>query len=606
MTIKTIPLSQLVVSADNVRKTKTGIEGLAASIAAIGLLHNLQVHPNGGNFQVIAGGRRLAALQLLAKQKKIAGDFPVPCDVRDTDDAIEVSLAENEMREAMHPADQFEAFKKLADENKGPEVIAAHFGVTPRVVEQRLKLAVVSPKLIAAYRKEEMTLDCLMAFTVSDDHKQQEKVWAGRPKWGNDPSYFRDALTEKHIEADNKLAQFVGIKAYEKAGGTMLRDLFDDEHDGWITDPALLNQLASAKLEKIAGEVRSEGWKWVDIIPDLTWDALKAFGKAKPRHIPPTPEQQKEIDRLTRESDAIVEEYGEDCDDDDVQIRIGDIQGQIDQLSGAEYWPDEIKAAAGVAIGVGHDGEPDIQRGLIRSDDKAAAKNAAKGAGGAADGKKDGDPETAGLPAKLIEDLTAHRTAGVQAKLADNPKIALVAVVHALALDCLYQTRETSCLKISGSGTYLTSSAEGIKDSAAARQLAATTKAATKGMPKQPEKLWAWLYGRDQKTLLEILAVCAASTLDAVQKRRGVIERAPDSAHAGQLADALKLDMAEYWQPTVEGYLGRVPKDLILAAVTEAIGKGAANNMAPLKKDAMARQAEQKLAGKKWLPAILR
>ena len=111
MTIKTIPLSQLVVSADNVRKTKTGIEGLAASIAAIGLLHNLQVHPNGGNFEVIAGGRRLAALQLLAKQKKIAGDFPVPCDVRETGGAIEVSLAENEMREAMHPADQFEAFR---------------------------------------------------------------------------------------------------------------------------------------------------------------------------------------------------------------------------------------------------------------------------------------------------------------------------------------------------------------------------------------------------------------------------------------------------------------------------------------------------------------
>ena len=64
---------------------------------------------------------------------------------------------------------------------------SARFGTTPRVVQQRLKLAVVSPKLIALYRKGDMTLDCLMAFTVSDDHKQQEKVWAARPKWGVDP-----------------------------------------------------------------------------------------------------------------------------------------------------------------------------------------------------------------------------------------------------------------------------------------------------------------------------------------------------------------------------------------------------------------------------------
>ena len=94
------------------------------------------------------------------------------------------------MREAMHPADQFDAFKKLADEGKGEEEIAARFGVTPQVVRQRLKLAVVSPKLLALYRKAEITLDCLMAFTVSDDHKQQEKVWKALPDYarGRNPA----------------------------------------------------------------------------------------------------------------------------------------------------------------------------------------------------------------------------------------------------------------------------------------------------------------------------------------------------------------------------------------------------------------------------------
>jgi ParB family chromosome partitioning protein len=236
------------------------------------LLQNLQVRPSNGSgsFEVVAGRRRFDALKLLAKQKKIAGDFPVPCEVREDTSATEISLAENEMREAMHPADQFEAFKKLADEGRGEEEIAARFGVTPQVVRQRLKLAVVSPKLIVAYRKDAMTLDCLMAFTVSDDHKQQEKVWKALPDYAREsPRSIRDALTEKHADADGKLARFVGIEAYTAAGGAVLRDLFEDGK-AWLTDPALLDKLAAEKLEQAAQSVRGEGWKWVEIMPELS------------------------------------------------------------------------------------------------------------------------------------------------------------------------------------------------------------------------------------------------------------------------------------------------------------------------------------------------
>ena len=266
----------------------------------------------------------------------------------------------------MHPADQFEAFKKLADEGIGPEEIAARFGITPRIVEQRLKLAVLSPKLIALYRREEMTLDCLMAFTVSDDHKQQEKVWAARPKWGLDPDHIRDALTEKHIGADSKLAQFVGVKAYEKAGGAVLRDLFDAENAGWLTDPALVNQLAAEKLDKAAEALRGEGWNWVEIIPDLTWEALKPFGHAQPAQLPPTAAQQKEIDKLTKEGYAILDEHGEDPEDEETADRYYEIQRRIDELSeGGETWSDDAKATAGAVIGIDHDGACEIRRGLL-------------------------------------------------------------------------------------------------------------------------------------------------------------------------------------------------------------------------------------------------
>jgi ParB family transcriptional regulator, chromosome partitioning protein len=610
MTIETIPLTQLVPSAQNVRKTgaKDGIEALAASIAAHGLLQNLQVRPaKGGTYEVVAGGRRLAALKLLAKLKQIAADYPVPCRALDGADATEISLAENEMRLPMHPADQFDAFKKLADAGRGPEEIAARFGTTAKIVEQRLKLAVVSPKLIALYRKGDMTLDCLMVFTVSDQHKQQEKVWAALPDYARQrPGEIRDLLTEKHVAADSALAQFVGLKPYEAAGGAVLRDLFDDDNSGWLTDAALVNKLASEKLDKVAEAVRAEGWKWVEIIPELTWEALNGFGRAKPERVPPTAEQQREIKALTKEADAILEEHGEEPEDEAVVERFDQIQERIAMLSdGEELWPDAAKANTGAVIGIGHDGTVDVRRGLIKPEDKATAKKAGKAKNAADTGGK--DEAASGFSAALIEDLTAHRTAALQARLADNPKIALAAVVHALALDVFYIAATTdSVVRITPTVASLDRSAEGIEDTKARQQLAATTKVVRKRLPKDADKLWGWLLDQDQKTLLGILAVCAGHTVDAVEKKRGSFEAPSSTRHAGELAEALKLDMAEYWQPTAAGYFGRVSKQQTFDAVAEAAGPSAKGSLSALKKDALVKEAEKKLAGTGWLPAILR
>ena len=180
MKIINIPLSQLVPSPANVRKTYStaGIEGLAANIAAVGLLQNLQVQKaSNGKFEVVAGERRRRALNLRAKRKEIKKDEPIPCHVLTNEHAREVSLSENEMREAMHPADQFEAFKALIDTGHGPEEVAARFGVTAKTVQQRMKLEDVSPKLFELYRDGGIKLDQLMALTVSDDHAAQEAAW---------------------------------------------------------------------------------------------------------------------------------------------------------------------------------------------------------------------------------------------------------------------------------------------------------------------------------------------------------------------------------------------------------------------------------------------
>lgn len=198
-----VPLSQLRPSPRNVRKTKPklSIPELAASIQRVGLLQNLIVSEpeEGEHYEVEAGGRRLAALKLLAKKKRIPADHEVPCLLVADASARTVSLTENVQREAMHAADQFEAFAALVKEGRPIEDIAADFSVTPLVVQRRLKLANVSPRLLADYRSdrtEAVTLEQLMALAITDDHEAQEAAFFGAPEWQRGPSALRERLAD--------------------------------------------------------------------------------------------------------------------------------------------------------------------------------------------------------------------------------------------------------------------------------------------------------------------------------------------------------------------------------------------------------------------------
>jgi ParB family transcriptional regulator, chromosome partitioning protein len=171
-----------------------------------------------GKFAVVAGGRRLAALQLLAEQGRIDATFVVPCQVRDGDDAAELSLAENVLREPMHPADEFEAFRALVDGGMAEADVAARFGVTEAVVRRRLRLACVSPAVMEAHRGDRLSLAQVMAFTVSDDHALQDRVLENLSEWNDDPHSIRDALTENEIAATDRRVRFVSLAAYEQAG----------------------------------------------------------------------------------------------------------------------------------------------------------------------------------------------------------------------------------------------------------------------------------------------------------------------------------------------------------------------------------------------------
>jgi ParB family transcriptional regulator, chromosome partitioning protein len=617
MNIQMIPLNQLVPSPANVRKTGTmiGIEELAASITAHGLLQNLQVEPGAkGKFEVVAGGRRLAALKLLVKQKSLAKDAAIACHVLDTEDAGEISLAENTLRLPMHPADQFAAFHALAETGKGPEDIAARFGTSAATVRQRLKLATISPRLMELYRSDEMTLDHLMAFTVSDDHDAQEAAWFGQPNWQRDPGTIRRTLTAAHVDATDRRVRFIGLERYQAVGGGIVRDLFEPEHEGYLTDPALLDRLAAEQLEADAAKVRTEGWKWVEIMSRLDYATLSGFGRVYPERLPLPADQQDELDRLTAEYDALIDQHGDDPEPE-IVAQLEALSEKIDALpEEAEAWRSDVLAFAGAIVSIGHGGNVEIQRGLLRAEDKkahAALVHRATESGADGAGEPDahvGKPDRAArLSASLIEDLTAERTAALRAVMQDNEGVALAAVAHALALPLFYghAFRAESCLDLRLVSRDLRSSAEGIAQSGAMAVVTDRRTAWEQRLPDDAGDLFGWLLAEDRATVISLIAFCTAMSVDAV---RGKHDRhdCPRLSHADELAGALDLNMARWWEPTKERYLGRVSKALILDAVAEAASPTAADNLASLKKSQLVTQAGERLAGKGWLPPILR
>ncbi|MET4177853.1 ParB-like chromosome segregation protein Spo0J [Bradyrhizobium sp. LA6.1] len=309
-----IPLNKLKKSPNNARRTPhsgAAIEGYAASIAAKGILQNLVVEPEldgegtatGFYLVTIGEGRRLAQL-LRVKRKEIKKTEAIRCIIDTANDPHEISLDENVTRENMHPADQFEAFRKFAEgRGFGAEEIAARFGVTPHVVRQRLQLGAVSPKLMQLYRDGDLTLEQLMAFAITDDQARQEGVYE-RLSYDRDASTIRRLLTETHVAATDRRARFVGLEAYIEAGGTVLRDLFTEDRGGYLEDLALLDLLVTARLGREADALRAaEGWKWTE--PHLDFPHAHCMRRAYPHPVELSAQDQTALQLAQSEFDRL-------------------------------------------------------------------------------------------------------------------------------------------------------------------------------------------------------------------------------------------------------------------------------------------------------------
>ena len=617
-----VPLTRLLArrSKRNVRTTpRMSIPELAASISRVGLLQNLIVitAAGGEQYEVVAGDRRLTALKLLAKKKRIPADYEVPCLLVADASARTVSLAENVQRENMHPADQFVAFAALVKEGRPVEDIAADFGVSPLVVQRRLKLANVSPRLLADYRAEAVTLEQLMALAVTDDHAAQEAAFYGAPTWQRGPSALRERLAEREINATHPLVRFVGLDAYTAAGGGIRRDLFAEGDAGtYLTDTAVLETLVRDKLATLAEDVRAEGWAWVEAVPHLAYEERQAFQNAPRHRREPTTREARRIASLETRLEKIDAELEEACDTEDEakaekleQRRdqvVGELQDAEDALQG--YAP-EVREVAGAIVTIDRNGEAVIHRGLLREAEAKALRTLEKlrrGFGNtegeaANDEHEDDDaPKAASLSDRLAQRLSAHRTAALQIEVARHPHVALAALVHGMVQTVLQESHYGHDLPL---GVRLTAQdrLEGMApdwpESPAAVALRELQQVAGEALPEDGAELFAALLAKPQDELVRLLAVCVASTVDVVTPRA--------TAHrpGEELAQAVGLDMAAWWKPTAEGYFKHVSKAVILDAVG-AFAPESVTRLAKLKKADIASEAERLADGTGWMPAI--
>jgi ParB family chromosome partitioning protein len=638
-----IPFNKLILSQQNVRKTKAGvsIEELADDIAHRGLLTSLNVRAEvdadgneTGIYRIPAGGRRYRALELLVNQKKLSKTAAIPCIVSKGDTLeVEDSLAENVKRLDLHPLDEFRGMMALHEQGLDEEEIAARFHMSVATVKQRLRLASVSPRLLELYANDEMKLGQVMAFSITNDHVRQEQVWDTVSRSHNQDAYYiRRMLTETAVRASDRRAVYVGIDVYEAAGGGVMRDLFEQDNGGWLQDPALLEQLVLEKLTADAEALKAEeGWKWVNAAFDFPYGHTAGLRRFYGERAEYSEEELARHDAVKADYDKLDAEYAAANDySEETEARLEELGNQLDALNDRPYVfdPEEVPRG-GAFLSLAANGELKIERGFVRSEDEPVIEpdgdEDSDGAGGNGDaavaapandgisinGKPVGveeaeedDGKIRPLSDRLIEDLTAVRTVALRNALANDPVMAFIAALHVAVLKIFYRYGSDSCLEITLQHTAF-SQPQGLGDTVWAKEIEQRQESWGYDLPGNADEVWDYLIALDQDSRMALFAHCVSLSVNTTVQAWN--RRTKETAHAKQLAHSLGFGMVEAgWTPTVDNYLGRVTKAHILQAVREAKGEQSAQLIDHLKKPDMAREAARLLDGSGWLPEVLR
>ena len=592
-----ISLKNLTLSPINVRKVKTSAEEdaqLRALIESQGVLQNLIVIPSPdaeGRYEVIAGGRRLSALNHLLAEGKINAEFPVRCVVKTESEAIEASLAEN-YRSDMHPADRFVAYKAMLDAGRSIEDIAKRFGKTVTEVKKLLKLGAVSPVILDAFRSQEMNFDMVMAFTVTDDQKAQESVFAEvKDQYHPSPRFVRQKLLNTDVTTDDTTFKFVGQEAYEAAGGTLSEDLFADSQ--YVNDVDLLNRLADEKLDKLQESFKAEGWGFVEATLDGGYSHPLRFAPCIDGETITAPDSViQEFEAKERELEGLME-AAPDHEDEEANERFRQLNEELNDLKAtidaSREFSDEQKQSTGVLLSVGfRTGELVTKVGIaLPKKQPEKAQN------------EDGTTTEAPKPTEshaLKSDLEAYRLQALEAAMMQKAEICLDMTIFTMAKAVLagstwYRRPLGIDLDVN---TF--SATKDIEETSAAAEIRKHRDALDLSWLAQEGDLEQFkaFQKLSRASKLNILAHCSAQTL-----------RCATNEVEQYVAEQIKFDLSKHWQPTKANYFNRIKKGKLIEILKDLKGDEFALSQADAKKGDLATILDELDETTGWLPESL-
>ncbi|EPQ9771204.1 ParB/RepB/Spo0J family partition protein [Escherichia coli] len=591
-----VPLASLIKSPLNVRTVPYSAESvseLAESIKGVGLLQNLVVHAlPGDRYGVAAGGRRLAALNMLAERNILPADWPVRVKIIPQELATAASMTENGHRRDMHPAEQIAGFRAMAQEGKTPAQTGDLLGYSPRHVQRMLKLADLAPVILDALAEDRITTEHCQALALENDTARQVQVFeaACQSGWGGKPDVrvIRNLITESEVAvAGNSKFRFVGADAFSP--DELRTDLFSDDEGGYV-DCVALDAALLEKLQAVAEHLReAEGWEWcagrMEPVGECREDAGTYRCLPEPEAVLTEAEDERLNELMTR-YDAL-ENQCEESDLLEAEMKLMRCMAKV------RAWTPEIRAGSGVVVSWRY-GNVCVQRGVqLRSEDDATDD-----ADRTEQVQEKASVEEISLP--LLTKMSSERTLAVQAALMQQPDKSLTLLAWTL------------CLNVFGSGAYskpaqislecehysLTSDAPSGKEGAAFMALMAEKSRLAALLPEGWSRDMTTFLSLSQEVLLSLLSFCTACSLNGVQTREyGRTSRSP----LDSLETAIGFHMRDWWQPTRGNYFGALKKQQIIAALNEAGLSGAAREAEKMKKGDAAEHAEFHMKDNRWV-----
>lgn len=597
-----VPLSALVKSPQNVRIVPYSAESvreLADSIKGIGLLQNLVVHalPD-GLYGVAAGGRRLAAMNLLATENTIHPDWPVRVKVVPDNLATAASLTENGQHLEMHAAEQIAGFRAMAAEGKTPAQTGDLLGYSPRHVQRMLKLAGLAPVILEALAADKITTEHCQALALEDNPDRQVQVYeaACREGWNNKPEVrvIRNLITDSQVSTlNNSKYTFVGEKAF--SGDEIRADLFSDEQGGFV-DKLALDTALLEKLQWVAECLKeAEGWTWCA----GRMEPVSRYG------------EDTEVYRIQDEPDAVyteqeqqrLDELQELYDENQTASDETDtIESEIEAIECAAQlraWMLEMRAQSGVVVSWRH-GEICVQRGVSLREQSETEDEPTQVL------VYERQPEPVDeISVPLLTRMCAERTLSVQAALMQQPEKSLTLLAWTLCLNVFSSGAYNRPAQISLNCKHysLTKDAPSGESGVAFVTLSQEGKRLETLLPEGWTQDFTTFFTLSAKDLTALLSFCTACSLDGMQMRgAGGTTRSP----LDKLEIALAFHLRDWWQPTKADFFTGLKKPQIIAALNEAGLTGAARDAEKMKKGDAAELAEDKMRDNRWVPVWMR